>query len=170
MAPSPTALRPFEVTDADLVASWATSAAEARMWCGTTVFPVPATTVVDRGDGVRAFVLTESSVAVGYGELWPDPAEDEVELARLIVAPAARGRGLGRVLVRALASEAATTGLASTYLRVHPENAPALACYRAAGLLPVDPADAASWNVAQPVTYVWLTLPRHVPPDPPSTG
>ncbi len=42
---------------------------------------------------------------VGYGELWLDAEENEVKLARLIVAPELRGRGLGQRLVRGAGSK-----------------------------------------------------------------
>ena len=48
-----------------------------------------------------------------------------------------------------------------TFLRVHPDNAPALRCYAAAGFAPVDPALQAEWNAPQPVAYVWLTVDEH---------
>ncbi|MGC5009621.1 GNAT family N-acetyltransferase [Streptosporangium sp. DT93] len=93
---------------------------------------------------------------IGYGELWLDIEENEVELARIIVAPGARGRGVGRELVRALTRQAGETGLADVFMRVHPDNDRALRCYRGAGFLPVDPALAATWNLPQPIDYVWL--------------
>ncbi|MEU2563246.1 GNAT family N-acetyltransferase [Streptomyces longispororuber] len=54
-----------------------------------------------RGSGVRARLLVAGDRPVGYGELWPDEAEDEVELARIIVAPRERGRGWGARRVQA---------------------------------------------------------------------
>lgn len=67
------------------------------MWCGGRKFPVPARTIhawQDEAD-VRAHVLVEDHRLLGYGELSFDPAENEVELARIIVSPPARGRGVG---------------------------------------------------------------------------
>lgn len=88
--------------------------------------------------------------------MWCDPEEGEAELARIIVAPGVRGRGVGRRLVRGLAELALRVGYTEIFLRVHPGNAAALRCYRGAGFLPVDPALAAEWNTPQPVAYVWL--------------
>ncbi|MEV8585551.1 GNAT family N-acetyltransferase [Streptomyces sp. NPDC051180] len=151
-------LLPFTPAHAATVAGWPASADEVVLWCGRKEFPVPPETVADwqRDDDVRAHVLVEQGGVVGYGELWLDAEEDEVELARIIVAPGDRGRGLGRVLVRELLARALGTGYADVFLRVHPDNAPALGCYLGAGFTPVDADLAASWNEVQPVDYVWL--------------
>jgi ribosomal protein S18 acetylase RimI-like enzyme len=105
---------------------------------------------------VTARVLTDGEQLLGYGELWLDTEEDEVELARIVVAPEARGRGLGRALVRGLLAEARLSGMADVFMRVHPDNAAALRCYRGAGFEPVDTGSATAWNAGQPVAYVWL--------------
>ncbi|MFC8131503.1 GNAT family N-acetyltransferase [Streptomyces sp. NPDC057302] len=151
-------LRPFAVADAATVASWPVCAGEVALWCGLRDFPVAAAVVRgwQREGDVRGCVLAEGERLVGYGEVWCDAAEDEAELARIIVAPGSRGEGAGRELVRGLTELALRTGYAEVFLRVHPGNAAALRCYRAAGFLPVAPALAAEWNVPQPVDYVWL--------------
>ncbi|MGW3326238.1 N-acetyltransferase family protein [Streptomyces virginiae] len=74
--------------------------------------------------------------------------------------PRARGKGLGRALVRGLLAQAVAAGHHDVFLRVHPDNGTALRCYRAAGFLPVDPAPAETWNTTQPVDHVRL---RHDP-------
>src|SRR4051794_39193697 len=155
-------LLPFDPVYAGTVASWPLSRDEVVMWCGEHTFPLSAHRVArwQGNDGSWAYLLPGNDGApIGYGELLIDADEDEVELARIIIAPAARGRGLGRVLVRGLLAEAAKTGRADVFLRVYPENAMALRCYRGAGLVPVDPSLAKEWNVPQPVDYVWLQPP-----------
>ncbi|KOV33723.1 GNAT family N-acetyltransferase [Streptomyces sp. H021] len=151
-------LLPFSAAHAAVVAGWPASAGEVTLWCGRQEFPVPAQTITDwqRDADVRAHVLVADGEVVGYGELWFDADEDEVELARIIVAPDARGRGLGRALVRGLLARAVAAGFSNVFMRVHPVNARALRCYRGAGFAPVDPALAEAWNEAQPVGYVWL--------------
>ncbi|WAU83492.1 GNAT family N-acetyltransferase [Streptomyces sp. Qhu-G9] len=151
-------LRPFGTGHATTVASWPASAAEVVMWCGLRDFPVAGPTVAawQHEPDVTAHVLVEGEQLVGYGELWFDAEEDEVELARIIVAPGARGRGLGRVLVRGLLAEARHSGLSEVFVRVHPDNAGALRCYRGAGFGRVDAESAEAWNAGQPVDYVWL--------------
>ncbi|GGX56869.1 hypothetical protein GCM10010515_25460 [Streptomyces fructofermentans] len=109
-----------------------------------------------QAEDVTARMLLEGERIVAYGELWFDAEEDEVELARIIVAPWARGTGLGRLLVAGLLKEARAAGHTDVFMRVHPANERALACYRAAGFVPVDRESAALWNVGQPVDYAWL--------------
>jgi ribosomal protein S18 acetylase RimI-like enzyme len=152
-------LLPFAAAHAVTVAGWPTSSAEVVMWCGRQEFPVPAQTVTDwqREDDVQAHVLLDDDGRlVAYGELWCDAEENEVELARIIVAPDARGKGVGRVLVRELLVRAREAGFADVLIRVHPDNERALRCYRGAGFVPVDAGLAEAWNVPQPVDYHWL--------------
>ncbi|MGW6026698.1 GNAT family N-acetyltransferase [Streptomyces sp. NPDC055099] len=151
-------LRPFAVADAATVARWPASAAEVALWCGSRDFPVAADLVAgwQQDPDVRAHVLVASGTLLAYGEVWCDEEEDEAELARVIVAPGARGRGVGRRLVRGLAEQALRAGYTEIFVRVHPANTAALRCYHRAGFLPVDPALAAEWNAPQPVSYTWL--------------
>ncbi|MET8331530.1 GNAT family N-acetyltransferase [Streptomyces sp. NPDC005181] len=151
-------LLPFATAHAAVIAGWPATPAEVVMWCGRQEFPVPAQTISawQQDDDVRAHVLGEGETLVGYGELWFDAEEEEVELARIIVAPKARGKGLGRVLVRGLLAQARQSGFADVFMRVYPDNEKALRCYLGAGFVPVDPGLAENWNSAQPVNYVWL--------------
>lgn len=151
-------LLPFTDARAGTVAGWPVSAAEVARWCGRTEFPLPAEVPAgwQREEGVRGHLLMDGEVPVGYGEVWLDAEEDEAELARIIVAPGARGRGVGRVLVRGLLARAVDAGFQDVFLRVHPDNEAALRCYRGAGFVTVDAALAEEWNAAQPVAYVWL--------------
>ncbi|MGW3943035.1 GNAT family N-acetyltransferase, partial [Streptomyces phaeochromogenes] len=91
-------LLPFTAAHATTVATWPVSAAEVAMWCGRREFPVAGETVAawQQDTDVTARLLVEDERPVAYGELWFDAEEDEVELARIIVAPEARGRGRGR--------------------------------------------------------------------------
>ncbi|MEV7173571.1 GNAT family N-acetyltransferase [Streptomyces sp. NPDC093224] len=156
---------PAHAAHAATVAGWATSATELALWCGAREFPLPPRAVIDwHGDGdVRPHLLFEGGEPVGYGELWLDADEDEVELARIIVAPELRGRSIGRTLVAGLLARALETGHADVFLRVHPDNGAALRCYLGAGFVPVEAQLADVWNASQPVAYTWL---RHSPATP----
>jgi ribosomal protein S18 acetylase RimI-like enzyme len=157
-------LRPFAGDEATTVAAWCTSPGEAVMWCGYTGGLVPAEKIVGWAaeDGVRQHGLDDEGQLVAYGELWLDDDEREVELARLIVDPSRRGRGIGRALVTELAA-LAKHHYPDVFLRVHPDNAAALRCYAAAGFVRVSAEVEAQWNERQPVQFVWL---RHAEPEP----
>ncbi len=112
-------LTPFTPDSAGLVAGWSTSADEADMWCSRAEHPFPAEVVAGWATkpDVAAYLLLAEGEPVAYGEVWSDEDEDEAELARLIVAPAARGRGVGRALTAALVANA---GYDNVFLRVRP--------------------------------------------------
>ncbi|MGI5255185.1 GNAT family N-acetyltransferase [Actinacidiphila glaucinigra] len=147
-----------DTTYAGAVAGWPVTAREVALWCGRHEHPLAGAVVAGWRDAedVEAYLLYDGPELVGYGELWLDAEEDEVELARVIVAPSARGRGLGRRLIAGLTARARLTGLAEVFLRVHPDNDAALRCYLGAGFAPVPAEQAAEWNVPQPVAYIWL--------------
>ena len=105
---------------------------------------------------VEAFVLTEDDRVVAYGEIWIDAAEQEVELAHLIVDPRRRDEGFGGRLVAELVHQA-RRHYPVVALRVHSVNDVAIRCYARAGFERASPANTAAWNEGQPVDYVWMT-------------
>jgi ribosomal-protein-alanine N-acetyltransferase len=58
---------------------------------------------------------------------------DEMHLHNVAIAPAERGRGLGRALVRAALQAAARRGARVAFLEVRPSNVPAVKLYAALG-------------------------------------
>jgi ribosomal protein S18 acetylase RimI-like enzyme len=148
-------LVPFTADRAALVAGWVLSADEADRWCSRAEHPFPADVVAgwSTQDDVAAYLLLDGRRPVGYGEVWADDEEDEAELGRLLVAPGERGRGVGKALAAALAGRA---GFDDVFLRVRPDNAVALAAYRAAGFVDVAQELQDVWNVPQPRPYTWL--------------
>ncbi len=157
-------LLPFDVTRSELVASWAVGDEVVRAWCAVEGGRVPADVVVgwSQADDVEAYLLTdEAGEPRAYGELWLDDDEGEVELARLLVAPEHRGRGVGRSLTRALTDRARETHpeLPAVILRVRPENEQAIRCYTAAGFVAVPADEQATWNEGQRFAYHWMVLP-----------
>jgi ribosomal protein S18 acetylase RimI-like enzyme len=155
-------LRRFQEPDAREVARWPTSIEEVRLWAGRDPgWPVDAS-VFRRwhtDPDVRPYVLGDGDNLTGYGEVWVDEPEQEVELARIIVNPANRGRGLGRRLVRMLIERASHSGFPDAFVRVVPENDRAIACYRGAGFSPVSESEREEFNRGQPVDYVWMHYP-----------
>ena len=150
----------FPAELAGVVSGWARTDEETLMWCGAKTAPVQAAQINAWAceDGVEQFGLYQDERLVAFGELWVDDQEAEVELARLIVDPGARRQGLGQHLATELAILARLRH-PRVILRAHPGNAAALRCYTAAGFEPVGQDQTAAWNVGQPFTYNWLSLP-----------
>ncbi|MGZ8566300.1 MAG: GNAT family N-acetyltransferase [Actinomycetota bacterium] len=152
-------LRSYEPRFAATIVAWARPAEELDAWASLTE---GRPNVFDRWHaepGVHPYVLAVDEQPVAYGEVWEDREEDEAELARVIVAPSMRGRGLGRTLITMLAVEARRMGFVDIWVRVEPSNAAALACYGAAGFERTDADEEAAFNTGQPRVYVWMRLP-----------
>lgn len=157
--PTELALRRFSAQDADAIITWPQSITEARWWAGPQT-PWPLTSaVVQRWHAdpdVQPYVLSRGTTLLGYGELWVDPVAQEVELARLLVAPAHRGQGIGVSLVRLLLAQAAQTGYPQIFLRVCPDNQAAITCYLRASFTLFGPEEQRAFNQGQPLDYLWL--------------
>lgn len=78
-----------------------------------------------------AVALQGDGLVVGYVVAWY--VLDEAELANLAVAPPARGRGVGTVLLDSMLRDAEDRGITSIYLEVRRSNAGALKLYRSRG-------------------------------------
>ncbi|MEV6282076.1 GNAT family N-acetyltransferase [Kribbella sp. NPDC051770] len=155
-------LRAFKVGQAAEVAGWATSAQEVGLLSGRNAYPFPGELVGSWpkvADDVRSYLYYVNGEPVGYAELWLDDEEDEVELARIIVRPGSRGRGIGTAFVKALLGPALEAGYSDVFLRVRPDNDVAIRTYRRVGFeyVPADLAD--EWNKNQPVAYTWMQYP-----------
>jgi ribosomal protein S18 acetylase RimI-like enzyme len=151
-------LAPFAEEHAETVLGWIASADELEAWASRRDFP-PQRDVLHEWQSdpeVHPYVLFADDRLCAYGEVWEDREEDEAELARIVVAPSERGRGLGRALVRLLSAEAAAMGFRDIWVRVIPWNAPALACYEGAGFVRSTAEEEARFNRGQPYEYVWL--------------
>ena len=79
----------------------------------------------------RYVVLVEGDKLVGFGGLWL--MVEEAHVVTVAVAPAARGRGYGRLLVHALLGLARREGMGAATLEVRVSNAAARALYREFG-------------------------------------
>ncbi|TDU91267.1 acetyltransferase (GNAT) family protein [Kribbella voronezhensis] len=155
-------LKAFEDSHAAVVASWASTAQEVALLSGREEYPFPADLVGSWrkvADDIASYLYFDGGAPVGYGELWLDDEEDEVELARIIVAPDLRGQGIGAEFVRALLQPALAAGYSAVFLRVRPDNERAIRTYLRVGFQPVDERLAAEWNEPQPINYAWLQYP-----------
>jgi ribosomal protein S18 acetylase RimI-like enzyme len=66
---------------------------------------------------------------------------------------------LGRRLVHELLVEARRLGWKDVWLRVAPDNMPALRAYAAAGFSRATVEEEAAFNIRQPVAFVWMRGP-----------
>ena len=85
------------------------------------------------GGATRWYVVAEGADGqpAGYAGLLAGGTEADVQT--IAVAPAAQGRGLGALLLRALVAEAARRGARSLLLEVRADNAAAIALYTREG-------------------------------------
>ncbi len=153
----PFTLSSFDPWYAPLVLSWVRSAIELEFWCSRTDFPPADPEIFTRwhaDESVAPNLLLEGNQPVAYGEIWRDDDEAEFELARLIVSPHARGRGVGKALVAHLLGT--LHGYEWAYVRVVPENRIAIACYTGAGFQHLPGTEESRFNAGQPRSYTWL--------------
>jgi len=152
----------FRDAHAQEISRWATSIEEVRRWAGSdTGFPVDVSVFRRwRADpDVKPYVLCDGDTLSGYGEVWIDEVEREVELGRIIVRPASRDRGVGKRFVILLLERAYLSGFPDAFVRVVPDNHIAIACYRSAGFSLVPESVRERYNRGQPVDYVWMRHP-----------
>ncbi len=127
-------VRDATLADLEVVASWVRTEEECRLWAGPAVsFPLLSGRL-EREIGfteAENLALCDEAGAAGFGQVVPK-AGGRAHLARVIVRPDARGRGLGHAIVRALV-ERARSGARVVSLNVYASNATALRVYEAAG-------------------------------------
>lgn len=137
-------LQPVQPHDYARIAGWLDSAAATLRWAGPGV-PYPLRPeqfeqVLQLRERPGWLLLAESGQRVGFGQAWRTQP-GTMHLGRLLVAPQARGRGLGRGLVQALIEQAfQSDAVERLTLRVYRDNAAAVALYRTLGFEPVDTA------------------------------
>jgi ribosomal protein S18 acetylase RimI-like enzyme len=90
--------------------------------------------------GGRVLFALEDGEAVGCCALMALP-DTGFELAKMAVADAYKGRGLGRALMAAAVERAKAAGAPRLYLETNSGLAPALALYRSFGFCEVTPAE-----------------------------
>jgi ribosomal protein S18 acetylase RimI-like enzyme len=102
-------------------------------------------------EGHHLLVAVEDDRPIGFVSgvetTHPDKGT-EMFLYELSVAPERRNRGVGRSLVGALAELARSRGCYGMWVATEPDNAAALAAYRAAGAEPPEPFVTLGWSFA----------------------
>ena len=115
-------LEPFDEAYARTVLGWVRSPAELDAWASVAESE-PSLALFRKWHAdpdVHPFLLFAEGRLCGYGEVWEDRAEEEAELARILVAPDERGRGIGRRFVGLLAQRstvASTRSGCASFLR-----------------------------------------------------
>ena len=133
-------LRPARPSDFLALAAWIPDASACRRWAGPNL-PYPFADgdleALLTAEGRASHVLADGAAPVAFGQHWV-LTPGRVHLGRIIVAPEARGRGLGRILCQQLMAAAVqATGARAVTLRVYRDNAVAQALYTSLGFRPV---------------------------------
>lgn len=134
------ALRPACPSDFLALAAWIQDASACLRWAGPNL-PYPFAggdlETLLAVEGRASYILADATAPVAFGQHWV-LTPGRVHLGRILVAPEARGRGLGRILCqRLMAAAVQATGAQAITLRVYRDNAVAQALYTSLGFLPV---------------------------------
>lgn len=127
--------RTSELSDLAIVASWLDSIAACRLWSGSRVsYPVDEASLAESIEYAKSepWTATSTGTVVAFGQCVPKP-ESRIHLARLIVAPAYRGMGMGKLLTLHLLGLAQARNPGAISLNVLFENEPAFHLYRSLG-------------------------------------
>jgi ribosomal-protein-alanine N-acetyltransferase len=136
-------LREPTASDYEAVALWVPDAAAGLRWAGPRLpFPfatpdLPSLLTVPGGGESSYCLIDESGNPCGFGQHWVlQPGA--VHLGRIIVAPDARGRGIGRVLCQRLILAAlGSTSAEAVTLRAYRDNLAAVGLYSSLGFAEV---------------------------------
>jgi ribosomal protein S18 acetylase RimI-like enzyme len=160
--PAKITLGDFREEHGSTVIGWVTSAEDALGWAELPYLRVRPDILAEwhAAPGVVPCVGWIGEDLCAYGQILEDHVQREAEVARIIVAPELRGRGIGPAFVSLLAAEATRRGFDSLYARTVRANRAAFACYRAAGFERVSREDEVALNLDQTDDYVWLELAR----------
>ncbi len=152
------ALGDFRDEHGETVVGWVRSATESLTWSSVPFLRLD-TAVLDgwhAQPGIVPCVGLLGGELCAYGQVLEDHAEDEAEVARVIVAPDRRGEGVGQAFVGLLAAEARRRGFSSIFARAVRGDRVTFACYEAGGFVRMTWAEEASLNADQDQEYVWL--------------
>jgi [ribosomal protein S18]-alanine N-acetyltransferase len=144
--------------DLAVVAAWVGSQRECELWAGPRVpFPLQPSALaaqIEMADAVNV-ALDDGEGLVAFGQVLPR-GPGRAHIARVIVRPGVRRRGLGRALVEALLARAEAAGFTLVTLNVFSDNAAATRLYSGLGFRraerpPEDPTSGGVWSMERVV-------------------
>jgi len=135
------ALREPIAPDYEALATWITDANACTRWAGPLLpfpFSVNALPRLLQAPGATSHSMSQDGEDfLGFGQFWPRD-HDAVHLGRVIVAPQARGQGLGKTLCLLLAKAALNATQANMVtLKVYRDNPAAMNTYTSLGFVAV---------------------------------
>lgn len=134
--------REFEPGDACVILSWIQTPQQQRMWSAdrySTYPPRPEEMIEmyaasSSAGGFYPFCLTDGERVIGHFILrYPTADRSLLRIGFVIVDPALRGQGLGKILIGKAEEEAGKLGAEKVSLGVFSDNAPAYGCYASCG-------------------------------------
>lgn len=156
-----TTLRAPEAPDYTALASWLPDAQACLRWAGPLIpFPIAVESLAQQlfvPGGASYFLAGPGDQVLGFGQHWVR-RPGTMHLGRIIIAPDARGQGLGRELCTQLISKGTeATGAGAVTLRVYRDNEVALSLYKSLGFVAVEP------ESSEEALFMVRTLPSGIP-------
>jgi len=138
------ALVPFVPTHFDVLSSWFTSEADVVQWGGQDVsfplrdedFRAMLAEAASEPPTRRCWIAEEDGALIGHAQLALDWRHGNARLARVVIAPEARSRGLAAPMLRLVIEEAfADAAFQRLELNVYTRNEAAIRAYRQLGFV-----------------------------------
>ncbi|MCF6328760.1 MAG: GNAT family N-acetyltransferase [Henriciella sp.] len=138
-------LRPFTKRDIPVLKSWFHSESEVLLWAGASLeYPIRSSVLrafikAHRGPSPRHEIWAVSSEkveALGHLQIWYSLRLRQAILGRVAIAPAYRGQGLARPLIKLAVDKAfSRTEINRIELRVYEHNTAAITAYKQVGFI-----------------------------------
>ena len=139
---TPATWRTPSLTDLIVIARWAIAEGWPGRTKGAPLDEAEFTAIAHLPDHQSRCLAGDDGAPQAFGQVWTD-AQGAVHLVRLIVDPARRGQGLGRLLCRRLLADAlARSSDGRVRLKLRRDNAVALRVYLSVGFREEQPAPA----------------------------
>ncbi len=138
-------LRPFSKREIPVLKSWFHNESEVLLWAGASLkYPIRSSVLrafikVHRGPSPDHEIWTVSSAEIatlGHLQIWYSLRLRQAIIGRVAIAPAYRGQGLARPLIRLAIDKAfSRTQINRIELRVYEHNTAAITAYQRAGFI-----------------------------------